>query len=160
MEIRLIQKADNVALAKVIRKILTEFGIDKPGTVFTDPTTDALYELFQEKNSFYYVIDNEGTITGGCGVFPTKGLPEGCVELVKLYLDDSLRGLGLGKGLMEKCIIEAKKLGYTSMYLETLPELGQAVQLYEKLGFEKLPHALGDSGHHACTIWMIKYFND
>ena len=45
--IRLIEPRDNLALAAVIRAALTEFGANKPGTVYYDPTTDQLFELFQ-----------------------------------------------------------------------------------------------------------------
>ena len=55
IQIRPIALADNVALAKVIREALTEFGANKPGTVYFDPTTDALYELFRTKGAYYYV---------------------------------------------------------------------------------------------------------
>ena len=42
IQIRPIAPSDNIALAKVIRDALTEFGANKPGTVYFDPTTDAL----------------------------------------------------------------------------------------------------------------------
>ena len=42
-----ISKEDNVQIASVIRSVLKEHGADKPGTVYTDPTTDALFQLFQ-----------------------------------------------------------------------------------------------------------------
>lgn len=156
MKIREIQSTDNLELASVIRSILTEFGVNRPGTVFTDPTTDHLYELFQTPNSIYYVAEENDKIHGGCGLYPTKGLPEGCVELVKLYLSKSTRGKGLGKELMLNCIEKAKELGYTSVYLETMPELDNALALYRNLGFKDLKSSLGDSGHHACHIWMLK----
>ena len=57
--IRPIEPNDNVALAKVIRDTLTEFGANKPGTVYFDPTTDALYELFRTPGSFYFVAHIE-----------------------------------------------------------------------------------------------------
>jgi putative acetyltransferase len=47
-------------------------------------------------------------------------------------------------------------LGYTQLYLETLPELKKAVSLYERSGYQLLNTPLGESGHYACTIWMIK----
>jgi len=46
---RSIEEKDNVALAKIIRDTLTEFGAAKPGTVYYDSTTDALYQLFGYK---------------------------------------------------------------------------------------------------------------
>lgn len=47
--IRPIEPQDNAALAEIIRAALTEFGANKPGTVYFDPTTDALFELFRTK---------------------------------------------------------------------------------------------------------------
>lgn len=156
MVIRKIISEDNKGLAKMIRDVLTEHGVNKPGTVYTDPTTDTLFELFQNENAEYFVLEQNEKIVGGCGIYPTKGLPNGCVELVKLYVDQSIRGTGKGKELMLKSIEAAKLKGFTAVYLETMPELSNAIELYKQLGFVELSHALGDSGHHACDIWMLK----
>lgn len=128
--IRPIQSADNVEIARIIKSVLTEFGANKPGTVFTDPTTDQLFELFQTPNSSYFIALENDKIIGGCGIFPTEGLPEGCVELVKLYITAEWRGKGIGYQLMEKCIAHAQALNFKEIYLETLPELHIAVGLY------------------------------
>ncbi len=154
MNIRPIQHSDNTALATMIRAVLTEFGANKPGTVFTDPTTDDLFALFQTEDSFYFVAEDDGEIVGACGIYPTEGMPDGCIELVKLYVAASHRGTGLGKRLMEMSIAKAKAIGKTEIYLETLPELHIAVGLYEHLGFEYLPSPYGNSGHFACDLWM------
>lgn len=156
VEIRPIRKSDNVKLASVMRRSLEEYGEAKPGTVYTDPTTDALYELFQKEKSFYYVATCDNEVIGGCGIYPTKGLPKGYGELVKLYLSGEHRGKGLGKKLMEKCMDEAKEHGYLYLYLESIPALNDAVHLYEKVGFEKIDQRLGDSGHFSCDLWMVK----
>lgn len=154
--IRQIQAEDNAEIAVIIRKILSEFGANKPGTVFFDPTTDNLFQLFSAADSAYYVAEAEGKIVGGSGVFPTPGLPVGCCELVKLYLLPEMRGQGLGIKLMEKCFQKAIDLGYTQMYLETMPELHTAIGLYEKAGFTYLHGPMGQSGHFGCDLWMIK----
>jgi len=156
LEIRPIQPEDNVALARVIRSVLEEFDAAKPGTVYTDPTTDHLFELFQTPQSAYFVAVLNSEIVGGCGIFPTTGLPEGCTELVKLYLAPATRGKGVGKALMERCFEIAKEKDYTEIYLETLPELHIAVGLYERLGFEYLDKPYGESGHFACDLWMAR----
>ena len=156
MVIRQIEHKDNVELAEVIRTILEEHGEAKPGTVYTDPTTDALFELFEQKNSVYWVVEEDGKILGGCGLFPTKGLSQNCIELVKLYLSSETRGKGIGRRLMEKCLDDAKMMGFNEVYLETIPALSSAVGLYESLGFVKLDEPLGDSGHFACDVWMLK----
>lgn len=156
IQIRPINASDNIALAKIIRDALTEFGANKPGTVYFDPTTDALYELFRAKGAYYFVAVLHNELLGGCGIFPTEGLPEGTCELVKLYLKPTARGTGLGKALMEKSMHWAKENGYTEVYLESMPELSKAVSIYEQVGFKRIQQPLGNSGHCGCDIWMTK----
>lgn len=153
---RPIQKRDNQELANLIRTVFEEFGIDRPGTVYTDPTTDHLYELFEHPASAYWIAEEDGVILGGCGVYPTAGLPEGCAELVKFYLASDARGKGIGKQLLEKSFASARVLNYRQLYLESFPELGTAVGMYKKAGFTDLPGPMGNSGHFACNIWMLK----
>ncbi|MFB9864525.1 GNAT family N-acetyltransferase [Rufibacter immobilis] len=154
--LRAIEEKDNRPLAELIREVFREFKIDRPGTVYTDPTTDALYQLFQTPGSAYLVAEENGEIMGGCGVYPTQGLPAGCAELVKFYLSSTSRGKGVGYQLLQESLVLARQLGYAQLYLESFPELAKAVSMYEKAGFRPLPHALGNSGHYACTIWMVK----
>lgn len=155
--LRPIKPNDNVELARIIRESLVEFDVPKVGTVYSDPDTDRLFELFQgAPNSCYFVAEDNGVLLGGCGVYPTNGLPSGYAELVKLYLTAATRGRGIGKMLMEKCFEAAVELGYTHLYLESFPQLAKAVSIYAKAGFKPLDHALGNSGHFACNIWMTK----
>ena len=156
--IRSIQPSDNEALAIIIRDALAEFGANKPGTVFYDPTTDALFDLFQLPGSFYLVAENGTQLLGGAGIFPSSGLPAGVCELVKMYLHKTARGKGLGSLLINQCLEKAKDLGYKKVYLETMPELGKAVSVYEKFGFSYLSGPMGNTGHFGCDVWMIKEF--
>lgn len=154
--IRPIQAKDNAAIGELIKAVLTEFKANKPGTAFYDESTNHLSTLFTLPNSAYWVVEDASKIIGGGGIFPTEGLPADTCELVKLYLHQSARGKGLGVALMNKCFEKAKSLGYQKIYLESMPELNQAVSLYEKLGFERQCSALGNSGHFGCDIWMVK----
>ena len=153
---RRIEERDNKELAELIRTVFREFHIDRPGTVYFDPTTDNLFQLFRTTGSEYWIAEENGIMIGGCGVFPTPGLPEGCAELVKLYLSATVRGRGIGRQLMEKTFESAKKYGYKTLYLESLPELSKAIRLYEKAGFKFISGPLGNSGHFGCDIWMLK----
>ncbi|MBC7418136.1 MAG: GNAT family N-acetyltransferase [Pedobacter sp.] len=153
--IRKIEKKDNEAIAKLIREIFVEFKIDKPGTVYTDPTTDALFELFEKNQSVFWLAEQNGELVGCCGVYPTDGLPSGCVELVKFYVSAFVRGTGVGRALLEKSITSAQHFGYNEMYLESFPELFTAVSMYKKAGFKQLAAPLGNSGHFACNLWML-----
>ena len=153
---RNIEQKDNNDIAELIRSVFREFNIARPGTVYFDPTTDDLFRLFQIHGSEYWIAEDDGVIIGGCGVYPTPGLPDGVAELVKLYLNPAYRGKGIGWQLMEKTFESARKFGYRQLYLESLPELGKAISLYERAGFRSLPCQLGNSGHFGCNIWMIK----
>ncbi len=154
--IRTIQPADNQALAVIIRNALAEFGADKPGTVYYDATTDALYELFRQAGSIYYVAEENGVLLGGAGIYPSPGLPADTCELVKMYLSPNARGKGIGKLLIEKALEFATATGYRNVYIETMPELGKAMSVYEKFGFKYLDGPMGNTGHFGCGIWMIK----
>jgi putative acetyltransferase len=156
ISIRPIQLSDNADLAVIIRNTLSEFGAANPGTVFFDPTTDALFELFQAEKSAYFVAESEGKILGGGGIFPTEGLPEGTCELVKMYLLPEARGIGLGRTLIEKCLVSARDIGFQQVYLETLDELHLALKIYAKFGFEYLCSPLGNTRHFGCGLWMLK----
>ena len=157
IQIRPIEQKDNIDLAKVIRGALEEFGANKPGTVYFDPTTDALFELFNNTpGSFYFIALKDHQLVGGAGIFPTENLPEGTCELVKLYLHKDARGTGLGKQLLNTAMQWAKENGYTQVYLESMPELSKAVTIYENVGFKRIHQPLGNSGHCGCDIWMVK----
>ena len=156
IQIRPIEQKDNIDIAKVIRGALEEFGANKPGTVYFDPTTDALFELFNTPGSYYYIATIDNKVVGGAGIFPTENLPKGTCELVKLYLHKDARGTGLGKQLLNTAMQWAKENGYTRVYLESMPELSKAVTIYENVGFQRINQPLGNSGHCGCDIWMVK----
>jgi putative acetyltransferase len=155
--IRTIEEKDNAAIAGIIRTTLTEFGANHPGTVYYDDTTDALFQLFsQTPHSVYYVAEYRDELLGGGGIFPSPGLPQDTCELVKMYLLQKARGKGLGKRLIQKALDFAKKAGYKNVYLETMPELKQALKTYEKFGFQYIDHPMGNTGHFGCDLWMLK----
>ncbi len=154
--IRPIQPGDNPILAKIIRDTLVEFKAAHPGTVYYDASTDSLYDIFLEKKSAYFVAIVNNEIVGGAGLFPTPDLPTATCELVKMYLLPQARGKGLGKYLITHVLDVATQLGYQQVYLETMPELKNALKTYEQYGFTYLPGPLGNSGHTGCSIWMLK----
>jgi len=155
--IREIRKEDNAILAAIIRASFIEFDAPKTGTVYSDPTTDALFDLFENaRNAILYVAELNGEVVGSCGIYPTEGLPEGHCELVKFYLSVNARNLGIGKALFEKSLAAASTLNYTHVYIESQPSFSKAVKIYEAYGFGYLKSPLGNSGHDNCDVWMIK----
>ncbi|QYO67841.1 GNAT family N-acetyltransferase [Leptolyngbya sp. 7M] len=74
------------------------------------------------------------------GCIALRKLEEGICEMKRLYLNESARGLGIGRSLIEKLITVAREIGYKRMRLDTFPpKMGKAVSLYEAYGFRPIP---------------------
>ena len=153
--IRPIEQEDQKPLARVIRSVFEEYGAPLVNTVYDDSRTWHIWGSLQGVNAGYWVINEDSEVMGGCGFYPTEGLPEGYVELVKFYLSPKVRGKGYGSKLFSLVINEARKAGYTHLYIESFPEFADAVKMYARHGFVKLPSRLGHSGHTATTIHMV-----
>lgn len=152
--IRKIIPEDNFSLAKIIREIFEEFDAHREGTVYSDPTTDILYELFSEKNSVLWVAESAGEPIGCCGIYPTAGLPKGYAELVKFYINTNYSGKGLSKLLLKKCIVLAYEFGL-HIYIESLPAFSKTIATYKSADLYLLDKPFGNSVHNSCNVWML-----
>lgn len=154
--IREIKSEDNVQIEQVIRACFYEFKIPLEGTAYNDPETSHMFEAYQNDNDIYYVVEFKGNIYGGCGIKPLKGFRKDVCEIQKMYFSPEVRGKGLGRFMFETCLKTAKKMGYKQCYLESAPQLKDAIRLYKSFGFEYIESALGNTGHHSCGVWMLK----
>ena len=154
--IREIESQDNAQVEQVIRACFHEFKIPLEGTAYSDAETPRMFESYQNDNDVYYVIDSDGEILGGGGIKPLKNFENEVCEIQKMYFSPKVRGKGYGRLLFEKCMQEAKKLGYKQCYLESASQLKAAIHIYESYGFKHLENALGNTGHYSCGVWMIK----
>jgi putative acetyltransferase len=69
-----------------------------------------------------------------------KKLTDDVAEMKRLFVRRQYRGIGLGRVLVEQVIREARRLGYQSIRLDTIPSvMGSAVDLYRSLGFRAIP---------------------
>ena len=75
-----------------------------------------------------------------------EGEPAGCValrriddttcEMKRMFVPPALHGNGIGRALADAITDEARRLGYTSMVLDTSIRQKEAQSLYRKLGFQ------------------------
>jgi putative acetyltransferase len=154
MTIREIQSADNEQLGHLIQNVLIEMDAPKVGTAFVDPFLFNLFEVYEQPNSVYFVIENQKKIIGGAGIGPLDDCFEIC-ELQKMYFLPEARGHGFGAKLMKICIDKAKEFGYKKCYLETMPNMVKAQKLYKKTGFYNIVKPLGNTGHNNCSVFML-----
>ena len=155
--VRPITADDNAAIAHVIREVSAEHGLtaDKGYTV-SDPNLDALFQLYSQPRSAYWVVEIDGQIAGGGGVAPLQGGEIDVCELQKMYFLPVLRGKGLAKRLALQAMEFARQQGFNRCYLETTAFLKEAIALYEHLGFEHIDYALGCTGHVDCEVRMLR----
>lgn len=136
---RKIEPSDDGRIAEIIRANLEKYHLDIPGTAYFDPELDhlsAYYDSDPSKRAYFIALGDRNEVIGGVGIAEFDGI-EDCAELQKLYLDDSAKGKGFGKELMQIAVGWAASAGYKNLYLETHTNLAAAVNLYEKMGFQR-----------------------
>lgn len=72
----------------------------------------------------------------GCGGLRKLNATVG--EIKRLYVRPGLRGKGIGRGLMERLIGDARAIGYGSLRLNTASFMTEAQALYHSLGFKDI----------------------
>ncbi len=151
-----IRQEDNVEVAQVIRKVLVEMGVPKRGTAYADKGLDRMYEIYDVPRADYFLAVEEGKILGCAGIAQLENYQGNVCELQKMYFLGEARGRGLGTKMINTCLDRARYYGYEKVYLETMPYMKAAQQLYKKSGFEYIDTPMGDTGHYSCTVWMLK----
>lgn len=148
--IRPIEERDDGAVAAIIREVMPSFGACGAGFALSDAEVNAMCAAYAAPRSAYFVVEEGGTVIGGAGIAPLAGGDADTCELRKMYFLPAARGRGLGARMLRRCLETARALGFRRCYLETLTGMDDAMRLYERAGFRRLPAALGDTGHFSC----------
>lgn len=151
LQVRPIQKSDDAPLAKLIRQVMTEFGLDREGTGFQDPDLDHLSQTYAGENALFLTVLLDGEVLGGGGFAPMPHEEPGTCELQRMYFSPSLRGRGVGVQILKNLLDSAKNTGYATCYLETMSGMDRARKLYEGFGFQK--SAKRRSGNCGCNAY-------
>uniref|UniRef100_A0A060TK00 ARAD1D51172p n=1 Tax=Blastobotrys adeninivorans TaxID=409370 RepID=A0A060TK00_BLAAD len=69
------------------------------------------------------------------GCVALRAISSSTCEIKRLYVKGEGRGLGIGKILLQSVIQKAKQIGYSKVYLDTLPSMQKAIDLYLNFGF-------------------------
>jgi putative acetyltransferase len=154
--IREIILSDNFKIAQVIRTVLTELGVPKVGIAHEDAAVDKMFESYNMQKTTYFVIGRGTAILGGAGISPLQNSKDTICKLQKMYFLPEARGKQLGFKMINTCLEAAKEFGFEKCYLEIVPYIKGAEKLYTKVGFKTLNNPIGNTGHHRCTLWILK----
>ncbi len=84
------------------------------------------------------VVLSENGIPLACGAF--KSFEAGSVEIKRMYVQPEQRKNGLARQVLQALELWAKELGLQTCVLETGLNLPEAIRLYEKAGYSRIPN--------------------
>jgi ribosomal protein S18 acetylase RimI-like enzyme len=147
---------------------------------YTDDLADSFYQINAQwietmfvlekhdievlKNPRQWVIDSGGVIlfvkspvhgiVGTCALMKTG---EGCFELTKMGVMESVRGQKAGEFLLAAILERAREMDVRKLYLLTNHICEAAIHLYEKLGFRHDRVIMAEYGatYARCDVAMI-----
>lgn len=131
--IRRWNEKDQLTAAAVISSVLSEYGLVWEAN---GADKDALYvqEFYLANGGEFWVIEHHNQLVGTGGYYPIQR-GEKSVEIRKMYLLPHVRGLGLGKYLLQQLELTIAKDGFKQIWIETASVLTEAVKLYENNGY-------------------------
>jgi len=127
-------RAPQIAVADDVELVRTLFR-EYAGSLGVDLSFQGFEEELAALPAGYDVL----LVAGSEGCVGVRPFADGVCEMKRLYVRPSARGSGLGKALALAAIERARRLGYESMRLDTMPAMVAAQALYESLGFVEIP---------------------
>ncbi|MBM7829644.1 ribosomal-protein-alanine acetyltransferase [Agromyces cerinus] len=103
---------------------------------------DAMRRELESPHAYYLIaVDDEAEgdavgLLGYAGLLAPKGGGQGDIQTIAVA--PSIRGIGLGRGLMHALITEARRRHVAEIFLEVRADNPIARALYESLGFEEI----------------------
>jgi len=126
-----------------------------------------LSRRYPEEGANHFRLDPE-EVAEGRGAFHVayrEGQPVGCgairlldsdtAEIKRMYVAPEARGLGIGRSLLDSLESEARRLGARRLVLETGNRQPEALALYGRSGFSRIP-AFGEYRGSPLSVCMAK----
>ena len=133
IQFRRATNADCSVAQSIVREALAEYGLD----LLLDTSDKDLRDLeahYDALGGAFELISVSGR-EEPVGVLSWRPGVGDTLELKKVYLLRSARGLGVGRVAVERVIDRARAMGCTAVVLETAHAMTGAIRLYTSLGF-------------------------
>ncbi len=149
--IRMYEEKDAAAFDRLNRHWLETYFVVEPfdHEVLTNPDTYII-----QKGGTMVVAELDGEVVGIVALMPlgeTNGKP--ILELTKMAVDETLRGFGIGRRLMDATVEQAARMGAGEIIIYSSTKLPPAIHLYKSSGFEEIPTSPEDQERYQrCNI--------
>lgn len=91
----------------------------------------------EQRDSCFWVAESDGAVVGSVACLPAEGAA-GCLELKRMSVRRSHRGMGIAKALCQTVAEFSRERGYPAVVLHTSVVQTDAQRLYEHMGFKKI----------------------
>jgi putative acetyltransferase len=134
IEIRALQPNEDATAFRTLNEewITHYFSLEKKDREVLDDPEKAILQ----QGGHVFMVYVRGDAVGCVALIP---MGHGVYELSKMAVSPRLRGLGIGRRLLEHAIAQAKVIGAKSLFLGSNSKLKNAVHLYESVGFRHVP---------------------
>ncbi len=137
--VRVATEADLPRVVELLAQLSIDDPREQPGSPLPDVYTEAFRRMQADNEQRLLVLENDERIVGSLVLLiisnlTHQGRPYATVENV--IVDESSRGSGRGRQLMEFAIDEAKRAGCYKIALTSHKSRTAAHRFYENLGFE------------------------
>src|SRR5438105_1862828 len=124
------------------------FSVEQLATELRDPRGTFLMADLEGQNAGYAKLLRDGDI-------PKCVPPKRAIELVRLYVDKSVLGAGVGAALLQDCMDRARNAGFQTVFLGVWEHNGRAQAFYRKWGFERVGEHIFQMGDDPQTDWWM-----
>lgn len=137
---REVQKVKIIGYSDKYQQHFKQLNIEWIEAYFKVEKTDLLYldnpkSYIIDKGGYIFFAEYDGEIVGTCAL---AKMNEDTFELAKMGVSPKAQGKSIGWLLGEACISKARELGAKKIFLESNTRLTPAINLYHKLGFQKV----------------------
>jgi predicted N-acetyltransferase YhbS len=147
--IRESRPADRAAIEAITLAAYEQYAAVLPAPLWEAYRQNIVATLADATPATQIVAEEEGVLVGSVLLYPAdadsgapsrgKAMMLTWPEVRLLAVAPPARGSGAGRRLMEECIRRARASGATALTLHTTEMMHVAMQLYERMGFERAP---------------------
>ena len=146
--IRRVRAGDREAVSRELTAYLAHIGEDLDVDGLDHDIAHWEVEYDGRAGTLLVVESEAGEIVGTAAV---RRLEPSVAEIKRMWVRPACQGHGLGRRLMDRCLEEARDLGYRIVRLDSERKMEAALHLYRSSGFTEIPDY---NGNRRAEVWM------